>query len=266
MNVGYKQFKTHNKLFFDASETNYMNKCIATALINFNPAHYEFDMTKSVNYNPVQLTHVSDNLTIGAIPVWDANEPLKLIREPRPSDKFEIILLDDKAISNFKAPPSIIGWPLLYIKSSCGIDIDLLPTEDCFTVDRQGYAHITNYGDVIEKNAPVEIRTKFTPPSGKDYFVRAIDKLGEVLNDYLETPEGSLMRIQSEHLFIHSMVNFITDGDSLRYMKLSVDDSPSVVTKTGVPIYLNALETLMENLGSSIITLEGEKYKEYAFS
>jgi len=202
MNIGYEKSKTHNKVFIDVGETSYMNKCLATALINFNPAHYQFDVNEGDIYNPVQLTHVSDNLAIGSIPIWDVSSQHRLTRKERKNNKFEIVLLDDKSIPNFNAPSNAPGWPLLYVKSSCGIDIGLSTTNDCFTVNRHGYAHVTNYGDVIEKNDPVKIRTKYEPPNPKEYLVRVVDKLSEVLTDYADASEFSPMRIKPEHILV----------------------------------------------------------------
>lgn len=90
--IGLNRTKTHNELYFNYDKTdnnNCLNKCILSVLEHFSPSRYGFTLLNNKNYSPVILSHVSDNLTISSIPIWNADKTINLKIDPS-DDKYII--------------------------------------------------------------------------------------------------------------------------------------------------------------------------------
>lgn len=264
MSVSYlsSKLKVHNEFYFNyhKSGDNCINKCILSILEHFSPSRYGFDLIGNKNYSPTILTHVPDNLVIGSIPIWNAKEQVNLRVDPS-DEKFEIILLCDSDVSGIDFPKSVYKWPICYIQSSVGIDIDLKPSGDMYRIDRSGYAHVYNYYDVMTKNAPLAIRTRFDPPNDTEYFTRAFDNALDVIDEYITDSSDDVVKINKEHTWIVSVVSQLTGGRSLQFANTSADDSSIIISKNGSSLYNKTLTTFSRTLTEISSDLEKNNTK-----
>ena len=255
--IGLNRTKTHNELYFNYDKTdnnNCLNKCILSVLEHFSPSRYGFTMLNNKNYSPVILSHVSDNLTISSIPIWNVDKTINLKIDPS-DDKYNTSLITSDHLADINFPKSVYKWPLCYVQSSTGIDIDLLPSGDKYRVDRSGYAHVYNYIDVVSKNSALKIRTRFDPPSVGEYFTRAFGHALNVIDKYVTDDDRNLIKINKEHAWIIPVISYLTDGKSLVFTNTSVDDSCIVVSKNGAPLYNKTLinfSRIIIEIGSDI--------------